>query len=190
VADDVLRQDLRMQRLADDLLALARADLDAAPIAFAPVDLRDLVREEASRLVPAARAVDVVAGPFPVLVLGDRDRLRRALANVIDNALRHAARRVTVALTAGTTWAQITVTDDGPGVPDDARERVFDRFVQLDTDRASVGQGAGLGLSIVREIVTAHGGSVAFVDGPRPGARFAIRLPLARRLSDLSGADS
>ena len=190
IADDVLRQDLRMQRLADDLLALARADLDSTVTTFAAVDLCDLVHEETSRRIPSSRTLAVVPGPVAVIVNGDREQLRRAVANLIDNALRHANRHVTVALSIGAAWAQVTVSDDGAGVPIDARDQVFDRFVRLDTDRANAGQGAGLGLSIVREIVTAHGGTVSILDGPPPGARFAMRLPLAPRLSDLSGVVS
>ena len=179
VADDVLRQDARMQRVTDDLLLLARADLGSVTTHMVPVDLRELILAEVARPIPSGRRLDGAPGLPSVIVNADPEQLGRALSNLIDNALRHATRQVTVALTGGSSWAQITVSDDGPGVPAAARERVFDRFVRLDDDRANTGGGAGLGLPIVREIVEAFGGSVRVIDDGRPGASFAIRLPRA-----------
>jgi signal transduction histidine kinase len=111
------------------------------------------------------------------------------MVNLIDNAVRYGRSEVTVS--AGTAplspeqleadgsvrgWAVITVADDGPGIPANKRERVFDRFYRLDTARSRAEGGTGLGLSIVQEIVTAHGGTVSLEDN-QPGLRVIVRLP-------------
>jgi signal transduction histidine kinase len=97
--------------------------------------------------------------------------------NVMDNATRFAASSVVVTLAESHGSAVLTIADDGPGVPDDARERVFERFARHDSDRSRTGGGAGLGLAISREIVTAHGGTIGF--DPGPGGRVTIRLPVS-----------
>jgi len=98
------------------------------------------------------------------------------LTNLIDNALRYATRSVTVGLTSGARWAEISVSDDGPGVPRDQRERIFERFVRLDGHRARDSGGAGLGLPIARLLVERNGGTIG-VRYSNPGATFVVRLP-------------
>jgi signal transduction histidine kinase len=105
--------------------------------------------------------------------------LDQALRNLVDNAVRHATSRVDLEVRPDGPQAVVEVTDDGPGVPADMRERVFDRFVRLDDSRARSAGGSGLGLAIVREVITAHGGTVTVEDAPTGGALFRIRLPLA-----------
>lgn len=115
----------------------------------------------------------------PVRVRGDAIRLGKVVRNLTDNAARHA--RSTVWLGAaihGSAEAVIVVSDDGPGVPENERERIFERFVRLDTDRARNAGGSGLGLAIVKEIVAAHGGSVVVEEASGGGARFVVRLPV------------
>ncbi|MEV6730148.1 ATP-binding protein [Streptomyces sp. NPDC051364] len=117
---------------------------------------------------------------------GDPARLERALANLVDNALRHARTQVVVRAAAESTeypggagWTVLEVEDDGPGIPAADRDRVFERFVRLDADRGRAGGGTGLGLPIVREIARAHGGE-AHALPPRsggPGIRLVLRLP-------------
>lgn len=104
-------------------------------------------------------------------------QISRVLTNLLDNAVRHAASRVTVHIEPGR-WARIVVSDDGPGIPPADRERVFDRFVRLDDTRARTEGGTGLGLAIAREIARAHGGDLTAEDA-QTGARFALTLPLA-----------
>ena len=106
---------------------------------------------------------------------GDADLLTRAVRNLIDNADRHAAAVVTVALREDTDEVVFSVVDDGPGVPECERDRIFEPFTRLDEARARDNGGAGLGLAIVRESVLAHGGSITVGDGP--GAQFTVRLP-------------
>ncbi|WP_084780009.1 sensor histidine kinase [Planobispora rosea] len=113
-----------------------------------------------------------------IVVAGDALDLGRVLVNLVDNALRHTVSPVVVALRAEGADAVLTVTDDGPGIPEADRERVFDRFTRLDSARSRDEGGAGLGLAIVRETVNAHGGAVHLEDAS-PGLRAVVRLPLS-----------
>ncbi|MCU1503888.1 MAG: integral rane sensor signal transduction histidine kinase [Ilumatobacteraceae bacterium] len=178
IADDVLRQDDRMERLTADLLALARAEAArGSPATTTRVDLARLVADELDRPLPGGVRL-ASAGPVPdIEVLGDHDQLARVLSNLVDNALRHARRHVTIALSRGSAWAEIRVVDDGPGIAAEDRDSVFEPFVRLDAHRTRSGGGTGLGLSIVREVVRAHRGSVQVLDND-PGAVFVVRLPL------------
>jgi signal transduction histidine kinase len=111
-----------------------------------------------------------------VVVRADPAAVRRVLTNLVDNAVRHAAGGVCVAVAAEPGTAVLSVTDDGPGIPAADRERAFDRFTRLDTGRGREEGGAGLGLAIVRELVRAHGGTVTLEDAP-PGLRAVVTLP-------------
>ncbi|WP_307801744.1 sensor histidine kinase [Microbispora triticiradicis] len=189
-AEGVLEDTLRLSRLAEDLLALARLD-EGRLSRREPVDLGVLARRTAERYdlgldldldLGSDPGSGVAAGQAPV-VLGDELDLRRVLTNLVDNALRHAASAVRLGVrtggAAGAGVAELTVTDDGPGVPPEDRERVFDRFTRLDDARSRDDGGAGLGLAIVRTTVEAHGGTVHLEDAS-PGLRAVVRLPLAR----------
>jgi signal transduction histidine kinase len=156
---------LRMQSLVDDLLLLAGADEAAGPLRRTPVDLDDLVLEQARRLRDTGQLVDTT-GVSAARVDGDLAALRRLLRNLTDNAARHARERVALSVAAVDGHAVLHVDDDGPGVPEPDRARVFERFVRLDGARARATGGAGLGLAIVAEIAAAHGGS-AVLDATR-----------------------
>jgi signal transduction histidine kinase len=180
LAATVLAETLRLQRLAEDLLLLTRADEHTLALRRRPVDLDDLVFEEAGRLREAGVRVDtsaVSAGR----VDGDAAGLRRVLRNLGDNAARHAAGRLALSVAERDGLVLLGVDDDGPGIPEADRERVFERFVRLDDARARDDGGSGLGLAIVAELVAAHGGTVAVATSPLGGARFAVTLP---RLAD------
>ncbi|MET8751185.1 HAMP domain-containing sensor histidine kinase [Streptomyces sp. NPDC004667] len=170
----------RLQRIAADLLLLARLDGGPAPRPE-PVDLALLAAEDAARR-PAPRVPVRPAAPAPVPAYGDPARLERALANLVDNALRYARSGVLVRAVAEDGWAVLEVTDDGPGIPEADRDRVFERFVRLDSDRGRAGGGTGLGLAIAREIARAHGGDVrALPPGEgATGARLELRVPTRR----------
>lgn len=180
----VLEEAVRLQRLADDLLLLARGDA-GAPMRAEPVDLDDVVFREAERL-RSTRAADVdtlrVSG---AQLIGDAELLSRAVRNLLENAARYANERVTVELRedrrAGV--VDLAVVDDGPGVPEGARERIFERFARLDAARGRDAGGAGLGLAIVREIIERHGGTIAVGAASEGGARFEVRLPIDRSAS-------
>jgi signal transduction histidine kinase len=176
---DVLGDAIRMQRLVDDLLAIAVVDASAFDATHrAPVDLDEIVLAEARRLqTRSALAVDAraVSG---AQVEGNADQLLRVVRNLLDNAARHAASRVEVSLVESPTHVTLRVVDDGPGIPDADRQRVFERFARLDDARGRNGDdgGAGLGLAIVHDVVVAHGGTVAVENAP--GAAFTVVLPL------------
>ncbi|WP_424533796.1 sensor histidine kinase [Sphaerisporangium viridialbum] len=175
-AEGVLEDTLRLSRLAEGLLTLARLDERRRPARWQPVDLGELVEATADRYDDTVVKM-VAAGP--AVVDGDAMDLGRVLVNLLDNAVRHAAGHVGVELRATRAEALITVTDDGPGIPEADRERVFNRFTRLDSSRSRDDGGAGLGLAIVRETVRAHGGSVHLEDAS-PGLRAVVRLPLSR----------
>ncbi len=119
-------------------------------------------------------------------VVGDADQLRRVVRNLLDNAELHATTAVRVELAqADARTVTLAVSDDGPGIAAGQRERVFERFVRLDEARSRSAGGAGLGLAIVREIVTAHGGT-AEAEETEVGARLVVRLPAAERGSPAS----
>ncbi|MYT13701.1 MULTISPECIES: HAMP domain-containing sensor histidine kinase [unclassified Streptomyces] len=164
---------VRLQRLAADLLLLARLDAGERP-AGARVDLAAMVREESSQRV--ADRIPVRAGELASAeVAGSRGQLGRVLGNLLDNAQRHAVSSVRVAVVREGEWAVLRVEDDGPGVPESERERIFERFVRLDDARARDDGGAGLGLAIARDVAVRHGGSLAV----RTGSVFELRLPVA-----------
>ncbi|WP_250037474.1 ATP-binding protein [Paractinoplanes maris] len=173
---DLLTDVDRLSRLVDDLLLLARSDdggggrVVSAP--FRSVDLGALVGDVADRYP----AVAYLRPAAPMEVTGEPDALGRVVANLLDNAVRHAKSQVTVTVTAHGTHRLITVTDDGPGIPAADRERVFDRFTRLDDGRARDAGGSGLGLAIVRELTRRHGGTVTLSDAD-PGLRVDVRLP-------------
>ncbi|MEV6861968.1 ATP-binding protein [Streptosporangium subroseum] len=131
---------------------------------------------------PTHEAIEPVKDPGraagAIVVTGDALDLGRVLVNLVDNALRHTAAPVVVELRTEGADAILTVTDDGPGIPEPDRERVFDRFTRLDSARSRDEGGAGLGLAIVRETVHAHGGAVHLEDAS-PGLRAVVRLPLS-----------
>ncbi|MFF7294504.1 ATP-binding protein [Streptomyces sp. NPDC008265] len=165
----------RLQRIAADLLLLARLD-GGPPPRTEPVDLALLAAEDVARR-GRARVAPRLDAPAPVPAAGDPARLERALANLVDNAVRHARTEVLVRAAGADGWVLLEVTDDGPGIPEADRERVFERFVRLDADRGRAAGGTGLGLAIAREIARAHGGDVRALPAPAGGARLVLRVP-------------
>ncbi|NRD27343.1 HAMP domain-containing histidine kinase [Frigoribacterium sp. VKM Ac-2836] len=186
LAGTVLGEEARLTALVQGLLVLARADEGALGVTRRPVDLDDLVVAETARLRGLARpdghaplAVDATA-VGPARVDGDEGLLGQVVRNLVANAARHAEGRVAVALAERDGGVELTVDDDGAGVAEADRERVFDRFVRLDEARAREAGGSGLGLAIVREIVRVHGGAVSVGASPLGGARFVVTLPAGR----------
>jgi signal transduction histidine kinase len=141
------------------------------------VDLDDLIDAEVRRLRAYPR-LRVEPRIRPVRVSGDRIRLGQAVTNLADNAARHANSFVRLTLDERPSGALIVVEDDGPGVPSDQRDHVFERFVRLDVSRERASGGSGLGLSIVREIVLAHAGRVRITEGSGTGCRVVVELPM------------
>ncbi|WP_327244301.1 sensor histidine kinase [Streptomyces sp. NBC_01320] len=172
VADTV-----RLQALAADLLLLARLDAGERP-GNTPVDLGALVHEEVLQRtgdrIPVAMSVPE-SGHLEVT--GSRGQLARVIGNLLDNAERHAESSVAVSVFRDHGSVVVAVTDDGAGVPEPERERVFERFVRLDDARSRDEGGAGLGLPIARDVAHRHGGTLTATRAAEGGARFALRLP-------------
>ena len=182
MASSALRSSRRMRRLVADLLLLARADSGRRAEARKAVDLGTVLREAVAESEPLAADHEVVVSASePAMVEGAPDELHRMALNLVENALAHTPPRTRVEASVrredGT--AVMEVADNGPGIPAEMRERVFDRFVRGTGDAAAHGgSGSGLGLSIVRAVAESHGGSVELASG-EGGARFVVRLPLA-----------
>jgi signal transduction histidine kinase len=128
--------------------------------------------------VPEAVRLDASAVQ-PVQVRGEAWLLEHAVFNLVENAVAHARSRVDVALEQDDGRAVLTVDDDGPGIPAERREDVFQRFVRLDSARSRRRGGMGLGLAIVADLVRTHGGEVEVDSSPYGGARFVVRLPVS-----------
>jgi signal transduction histidine kinase len=189
-ARDVHADVLRLARLAEDLLVLARLDerADAATRGGSDGEVTDLAGAAATaaqRYVNARVSVvftDPAGGPAtPCPVAGSQSSIDRVLVNLIDNAVRYACSRVIVSVRCDGDWGEVSVTDDGPGIPTEDIERVFGRFTRLDSARSRDdpdGGGAGLGLAIVRATAQAYGGAAHLESALPSGLRAVVRLRL------------
>jgi two-component system OmpR family sensor kinase len=175
------RESARMGRLVEDLLLLARLD-EGIPLQRVPVDLSQIATDVVTdtRVIEPDRWVTVDA-PEPVVVIGDDDRLRQAVGNLVTNARTHTTPDTPVHVYVRTEGenALLMVRDEGPGMDAETASHVFERFYRADVSRSRAQGGAGLGLSIVAAVIASLGGSVAIDTAPERGATFAIRLPLA-----------
>jgi two-component system OmpR family sensor kinase len=175
-AASALRSSQRMRRLVADLLLLARADVNRE-IVRRPFDLGRTVVEAAGELGPLAGDHELSVDVEEVIVLGVRDDLQRVAINLMENAIKHtpAGTHVRASVRREGDEAVLTVEDDGPGIPPDQRDRMFDRFVR---GGGEVSGSSGLGLAIVRAVAEGHGGSVTVTDAADGrGLRFTVRLP-------------
>lgn len=177
LAAAVLAEDLRIQRLLEDLLILARSDEGTRSAPHRPVDLDDLVIEQARRVRYTSQVLVDTAAVSAGQVDGDQRLLGRMVGNLADNAARHARSRIAFALRQADGLVTLIVEDDGAGIAPADRERIFERFVRLDEARARSHGGAGLGLAIVAEVVAGHRGTVTVTEASAGGARFEVRLP-------------
>jgi len=172
----------RLTRLVDTLLQLSRGDAGTVRLSPEPLDLADLARDVASSLAILAeerRQRLQVDAPQPVPVRADRLVLRDAVANLVDNAIKYGPPESQIGITvrADTIEASLTVSDQGPGIPAEHRDRIFDRFYRVDEGRSRGAGGTGLGLAIAKWAVEANGGQISFVPAAGGGA-FRITLPL------------
>jgi heavy metal sensor kinase len=183
----VKRASDRMARLVDDLLALARRE--SPTFAIERVDLGRAVTEASDEFLAPAEARGVVldrAVAPGVVVMGDGDALKRAVANLLENAVRLAptGSRIRLAVGSERGLAWIAVSDEGPGIAPENQPRVFDRFWRADKGRSRADGGTGLGLSIVRQIAQSHGGDVQLQSKLGVGSTFTIWLPVANVSND------
>ncbi len=178
-AKSALRSTRRMRRLVGDLLLLARADAEhTRPLE--PTDLAEVLTDAAGELGAVAESHFLTIDPSPAVVLGNRDDLHRLALNLIDNALSHTAPGTSVNASTGLIGGVPTliVEDDGPGIPPEMRQHVFDRFVRVGGDSGGGGRGTGLGLAIVRAVANAHEAKVTLTTPDLgTGTRFEIAFP-------------
>lgn len=180
-----IAQGHRLSDLIDDLLLLARADADRLG-RTEPVDLVGLASEQVDR-IRARCSSDarhlVLTCEVPdgaVVVDGDQAALERLLTNLLENAVRHASATVVTKVGTDGRTATVTVTDDGPGVPDDELDAIFTRFHRVDPSRSRAGGGSGLGLAIVRGVARSHGGDATATNTPGGGLRVHVALAPVR----------
>lgn len=170
-----------MAVLIDELLTLAASDAGSASITRRPLDLDDIVLEEVDAIRARSHVVVDAHGLGAANLEGDPGQLRRLVRNLIDNAARHATTTVVVELgERDREVVTLSVVDDGPGVPPEDVDTIFDRFARLDEARTRGSGGSGLGLAICRDIAERHGGSITVDADHRPGARFVVELPTGR----------
>jgi two-component system OmpR family sensor kinase len=178
----ITRESERMSLLVDDLLLLAHLD-EGRPLQHDTVPLEEVVGEsvETARTLEPDRPIE--ADLVPVVVSGDRDRLRQVVDNLLSNVRAHTPpdAPLRVGLARNGKAAILTVADSGPGLDGEQRAHVFERFYRADPSRARSSGGAGLGLAIVSAVVVAHGGEVGVESTPGEGTTFRIRLPLANQ---------
>jgi two-component system OmpR family sensor kinase len=176
----ISRESERMSLLVEDLLLLAHLD-EGRPLQHDTVLLEEVVADsvETAKTLEPDRPIEVAIEP--TLVAGDRDRLRQVVDNLISNVRAHtpADALLRVTLERNGKFAVLTVADSGPGLDDEQRSHIFERFYRADPSRARSSGGAGLGLAIVSAVVSAHRGEVEVESVPGEGTTFRVRLPLA-----------
>jgi signal transduction histidine kinase len=173
----------RLQSLVTDLLDISRIQAGRVAMAFSMVDSGELVGDtvQSMRVKAPERRIDLTVAPSLPLVRADADKLRRALQNLVDNAIKYSPpdSAITVSVQPAGSELRIAVSDEGIGIPEEEREHIFERFHRVDTSLSRTTPGVGLGLYIVKAIIDAHGGRT-WVESPGPGqgSTFVISLPL------------
>jgi heavy metal sensor kinase len=179
----VEQQAVRLSRVVDDMFTLARADAGRYPMRSTPMYLDEIIEDvvRATRVVAATKDVSVDAAVVPSATFtGDEELIRRMIVNLVDNAVRHtpSGSSVRVELDETDSGYVIAVKDQGPGIPVEIKEQIFERFFRGDVSRRwSAREGAGLGLALARWIARAHGGDVVLARSSPSGSTFVISLP-------------
>jgi two-component system phosphate regulon sensor histidine kinase PhoR len=181
--DVILRHTLRMERLVKDLLHLARLDAGQETLEPVSCDIRALIQSVVSDVMPSLdgrqQRIEIAIAPGAETVRGDPAKLHDSLRNLVANASSYSPERSVISVDVRRIDAHITlsVSDQGPGIPEDDLVRVFERFYRVDKSRTRDPGGTGLGLAIVRHLIELHGGRVRVENRPEGGARFTVELP-------------
>ena len=165
LSEELLRETTRMQNMVAALLELARVE-DGRESPLEPIDIAPAITQTTGEKCSE------------LIVEADADQIESALRNLVDNARRYASSKVEVSILRSDSDVTIVVEDDGPGVPTDQRERIFERFARIDEGRARADGGVGIGLALVKRIAQRHHGTVMVGDSELGGARFSFQLPL------------
>lgn len=185
-ASSMQREAQRLSNLVQEIIDLSRLQVNDPLVRAVLVEIDDVVADALDRSQTSAQAsgITLVSGGISGLkVLGDREQLTKALRNLIDNAISYSApkTRVAIGVKLEETIVEISVTDQGIGIPRNAQDRIFERFYRIDPARSRVTGGTGLGLSIVKHVVANHGGEVKVWSVEGSGSTFTLRLPLANQ---------
>jgi len=175
IAHRAVRQSQRLEQLIAELLVLAKADAHQPAARRQPVDLAALLADLAAT-TPAPGIGIELSVPPGTTTAGNPEDLSRMFRNLLDNAVRYARRRVLITAAARPEGIVVEIADDGPGIPEEERERVFGRFVRLDASREQASRSAGLGLAIAREIAAAHGATIVLTEAPGGGTRAVVTV--------------
>jgi signal transduction histidine kinase len=175
IAERAASQALRLEELIQQLLMLAKADEHTLATDFQSVDINALLQDVSRTALLHDVELDLRLGPSGH-TYGNRDDLTRLFSNLLDNAIRYAHSRVVIEVTPGKDAIDIEISDDGPGIPEADRRRVFGRFVRLDDSRGRGSGSTGLGLAIAGEIAIAHGGSIEISDSDSGGVKLRVLL--------------
>jgi signal transduction histidine kinase len=181
---NVLEEVERLAHTVEGLFAISRLDAGEAQTEWVPFDLAELATSTADQMSLLALDKKITINceaSEPVPVAGDRARMKQVVVNLLDNAIKYTPEdgAITLRVAAAENRAWLEVTDTGIGIPPAALPRVFDRFFRVDQSRSQDPGGAGLGLSIVKSICTAHGAEVRVQSTLGQGSRFQVELPLA-----------
>ncbi|MCB2204178.1 HAMP domain-containing histidine kinase [bacterium] len=179
----LLEEIMRLSRILDDLLLIAKTEIGERPIELQPVDLGELVEEiadEAEMFAEQAGITFTLESSFEVFIEAEPLRIRRVLLNLIDNAVKYNRKNGTVTLSMRPRgdMVAVCVSDTGIGIPEEAIPRLFERFYRVNDGSASDAKGTGLGLYLVKWIVKNHGGSITVDSQPGKGSTFCITLPI------------
>ena len=175
-ANDMLGDVERLQQLTEDLLTLARTEQEHHD--HKPTNLADITTRLVADIRRAGLVVTVHELDSPAMLLGDPDQLHKLVRNLIHNAEEHATSKIDITIDRQQHLIRLTVTDDGPGIPIDDRERALQPFVRLDVARTRNTGGTGLGLAIVNGVVNTHHGSLRIADNEPHGATITVELPV------------
>ena len=182
--DTIYGQARQLSRLVEDLRVLALAESGALRLELAEMSVGELLRQSADAFLPRAAtrglSFDVEIDDSAPTVMADRARIQQVVGNLIDNAITHSPEGGTVTLTCEHSdegGVRVTVADSGPGIPSDEAEMVFERFYRVDPSRSRATGGAGLGLTIARQMIEAHGGHIRLARAEGEGSRFIFELP-------------
>ena len=182
----VEQQAARLSRIVDDMFTLARADAGTYPVRMQPMYLDEVIDEvaAASRVVASTRHVDIeVNAARSASFVGDEELIRRLVANLLDNAVRHSPAGSTVHVELNVTDSQysLVVADRGTGIPAEHQPHIFERFYRVDAARArgNADGGAGLGLAMARWVATVHGGDISLTASSADGTTFSVSLPMS-----------
>ena len=185
VIEDLSGENARMERIVGNMLVLERIDEGRLEVSPAPIDLLDVLLEEVAVLSGNGRIPIDASAVQPLICVADREQLSHVVRNLLDNAQKYAASTVRLSCEEVDGNVRITVSDDGPGIPEKDRDRVFDRFVRLEEGDARRKESTGLGLSVARSSASQIGGTVRFVDPELGGATAILEFPLVDDASPL-----